>query len=69
MGPLKRFYACLISRGFCQGHITFSLVELNLGKIVTAEEIRSYMKGTLADFKILKHIIFIDRNESPLRPI
>jgi len=50
------------------GEAVTAIVELKPGKVVTAEEIRSYMKGKLADFKIPKHIIFIDRNEWPLRP-
>ncbi len=36
--------------------------------VVTGEEIRNYMKGKIADFKIPKQFIFIEKHEWPLRP-
>ena len=50
------------------GEAVTALVELKRGEIVTGEEIRNYMKGKIAGFKIPKHIIFIEGQEWPLRP-
>jgi fatty-acyl-CoA synthase len=50
------------------GKAVTAIVEPKPGKSVTAEGIRSYMKGKIADFKIPKHIIFVEENEWPLRP-
>lgn len=50
------------------GEAVTAVVQLKSGCSITAEEIISYMKGKIADFKIPKHIIFIEENEWPLRP-
>lgn len=50
------------------GEAVTALVELKRGKSVSAEEIRDYMKGKIAGFKIPRHFIFIKGNEWPLRP-
>lgn len=50
------------------GEAVTAIIELKTGQRVSAEEIRDYMKGKIAGFKIPKHIIFIEGNEWPLRP-
>lgn len=50
------------------GEAVTAIVELNPGKVITEEEIRGYMKGKIADFKIPKHIIFTEGDKWPLRP-
>jgi fatty-acyl-CoA synthase len=44
------------------------MVQLKPGCSITVEEVISYLKGKIADFKIPKHIIFVEENEWPLRP-
>jgi fatty-acyl-CoA synthase len=50
------------------GEAVTATVQLKSGCSITGEEIINYMKGKIADFKIPKHIIFIEENEWPLRP-
>lgn len=50
------------------GEAVTAMVELKPGSVVTGEEIQNYMKGNIADFKIPKHFIFIEKHEWPLRP-
>lgn len=50
------------------GEAVTAVVELKPGMAVTEKEIQNYMKGKIADFKIPKHIIFIEGHEWPLRP-
>lgn len=50
------------------GEAVTAIVQLKSGCSITAEEVISYLKGKIADFKIPKHIIFIEENEWPLRP-
>ncbi len=50
------------------GEAVTAIVQLKSDCSVTAEEIISYTKGKIADFKIPKHFIFIEEGEWPLRP-
>ncbi|MDO8721392.1 MAG: class I adenylate-forming enzyme family protein [Syntrophales bacterium] len=50
------------------GEAVTAIVQLKPNCSVTAEEMISYVKGKIADFKVPKHIIFIEENEWPLRP-
>lgn len=50
------------------GEAVTALVELKPGSVVTGQEIQDYLKGKIADFKIPKHFLFIEKHEWPLRP-
>ena len=50
------------------GEAVTAVVQLKSGCSITSEEVISYLKGKIADFKIPKNIIFIEENEWPLRP-